>query len=85
MIQKTILTKCFCACHDLFGQHFGAQDAAALPNQKFIADSLYRSSYSSPSKRKEETGETDKLDHKLEFCLLLLPILAIWSCDPVEN
>jgi hypothetical protein len=35
----------------------GVEDAAPLPNQKFLGDSLYRSSYHSPTKRKEEAGE----------------------------
>jgi hypothetical protein len=39
-------------------QHVLADDAPALPNQKFLGDSLYKSTFASPSKRKEEAAET---------------------------
>jgi hypothetical protein len=45
----------------------GAEDAAPLPNQKFLGDSLYRSSYHSPTKRKEEAGE--RLGTREEQCI----------------
>jgi hypothetical protein len=42
----------------MFAQSFGDLDAPAVPNQPFIADSLYRSSIGiPPSKSKEAKGE----------------------------
>lgn len=40
-------------------QHVLAEDATThLPNQKFLGDSLYKTTFGSPSKRKEEAAET---------------------------
>jgi hypothetical protein len=49
-------------------QHLGAEDdMPALPSQKFIGDSLYRSTFNSPSKNREQAGDMEW--HDLPICM----------------